>query len=457
MDRMMELLEGQMTRTPSHGLISTRQEKLVKLAQMEPKQVLTTLAHHIDEVWLHEAYRRTRKDGAAGEDGVTAAEYEADLGTNLTSLLERFKTGRYRAPAVRRVHIPKPGKANKTRPIGIPTLEDKVLQRAVLMVLEPIYEQDFLDCSHGFRPGRSAHQALEALWRGLMDLDGGWIIDLDIQSFFDEVDWEHLRHFLDQRVRDGVIRRAIGKWLNAGVMESGAVSHPDRGTPQGGVISPLLSNLYLHEVLDLWFEHEVKARLKGRAFEVRFADDAALVFEREEDAKRVLEVLPKRFAKYGLRLHPEKTRLVDFRSPPRTGNGGSQRGRSFDLLGFTHYWGRSRKGRWVVQRKTAKDRFTRALREIGRWCQVNRHVPVADQQKALQRKLKGHYAYYGITGNMRALARFLWEVRRLWRKWLDRRSSGNRLTWEKFVRLIERYPLPPPRVVHSVYRRVATP
>jgi RNA-directed DNA polymerase len=274
---------------------------------------------------------------------------------------------------------------------------------------------------------------------------------------FDDVDWEQLRGFLDQRVRDGVIRRAIGKWLNAGVMESGEVSHPERGTPQGGVISPLLSNLYLHEVLDVWFEHEVKPRLRGRAFEIRFADDAALVFEQEEDARRVLAVLSKRFEKYGLRLHPEKTRLVDFRSPPRRGQDGSQRERSFALLGFTHFWGRSRKGRWVVQRKTAKDRFTRALREIGHWCRSHRHWPVATQQAALRRKLQGHYAYYGITGNGRALVRFLHEVRRLWRKWLNRRSWRARMTWEKFARLAERYSLPQPRVVHSIYRRVATP
>lgn len=333
-----------MTRTSSQELISTQQEKLAKLAQMEPKLELTTLAHHIDVSWLHEAYRRTRKNGAVGVDGVTAAAYEADLDANLSSLLDRFKSGRYQAPPVRRVHIPKPGKANQTRPISIPTLEDKILQRAVLMVLEPIYERDFLDCSYGFRPGRSAHQALAALWQGAMKMGGGWVIDLDIQSFFDDVDWTQLRGFLDQRVRDGVIRRAIGKWLNAGIMESGEVTHPDRGTPQGGVVSPLLSNLYLHEVLDLWFEHTVKPRLRGRAFEVRFADDAALVFEHEEDARRVLAVLAKRFAKYGLRLHPDKTRLVDFRSPVRAKQAGSQRERSFALLGFTHFWGRLQKG-----------------------------------------------------------------------------------------------------------------
>jgi group II intron reverse transcriptase/maturase len=351
----------------------------------------------------------------------------------------------------------KSGKAKKTRPIGIPTLEDKVLQRAVLMVLEPIFEQDFLDCSHGFRPGRCAHQVLDVLWRGLMAMGGGWIIGLDIQSFFDDVDWNHLRCFLDQRVRDGVIRRAIGKWLNAGVMESGEVIHPDLGTPQGGVISPVLSNLYLHEVLDVWFEQEVKPKLRGRAVAIRFADDAALVFEQEEDVRWVFAVLVKRFAKYGLRLHPEKTRLVDFRSPPRAECGGSQRERSFALLGLAHFWGRSRKGRWVVQRKTAKDRFTRALREIGQWCRTHRHWPVAAQQTTLRRKLQGHYAYYGITGNGRALASFLHEVRRLWLKWLDRRSWRRRMSWEKFGRLTTRYPLPQPRVVHSIYRRAATP
>jgi len=411
---------------------------------------LTTLAHHIDLVWMEEAYRRTRKDGAVGVDGVTAAAYEEQLAANLSDLLERLKVGSYRAPPVRRVHIPKEG-TGKTRPIGIPTLEDKVLQRAVLMALEPIYEQDFLPCSYGFRPGRGPHQALEVLWRGLMSIGGGWVIDLDIQSFFDNMDRTHLAAFLDQRVRDGVIRRAIGKWMNAGVMDEGVLIYPERGSPQGGVISPLLSNLYLHEVLDRWFEGEVKPRLRGRAFMVRFADDAVLAFEREEDARRVLAVLPKRFARFGLTLHPEKTRLVDFRSPVQQGTGRSQRERSFDLLGFTHHWGRSRKGRWVVQRKTAKSRFSRAVRRIGQWCRRNRHLPVAEQQRALGRKLRGHDAYYGITGNARALSRFRHEVKRRWHKWLNRRSRATRLSWEAFLRLLQRYPLPSSRVVHSVY------
>jgi hypothetical protein len=218
------------------------------------------------------------------------------------------------------------------------------------------------------------------------------------------------------------------------------------------VISPLVSNIYLHEVLDGWFEREVKPRLRGRAFMVRFADDALLACEREDDVRRVLEVLPKRFERFGLTLHPEKTRLVDFRSPSRAGEKpGSQRERSFDLLGFTHYWGRSRKGRWVVQRKTAKARFSRAVRQIGQWCRRNRHLPVAEQLRALSRKLRGHDAYYGITGNARALSRFRFEVQRRWRKWLNRRSHATRLDWPAFNRLLKRCPLPPARVVQSIY------
>jgi group II intron reverse transcriptase/maturase len=441
-----------MTRTLDREIISTKQQKIANLARGAPEMVLLTLAHHIDLMWLEEAYQRTRKDGAVGVDGVTAAQYEEQLQANLSDLLERFKSGRYRAPPVRRIHIRKDGTTKKTRPIGIPTLEDKILQRAVLMALEPVYEQDFLDCSYGFRPGRSAHQALEALWKGLMDLGGGWVIDLDIQDFFGSMERTHLNAFLDQRVRDGVIRRALGKWMQAGVMEEGVISYPERGSPQGGVISPIASNLYLHEVLDTWFEHEVKARLRGRAFLVRFADDATLAFECEDDARRVLEVLPKRLARFGLTLHPEKTRLVDFRSPPRADKEpGSQRERSFDLLGFTHYWGRSRKGRWVVQRKTARTRLSRALRQIGDWCRRNRHRPVAEQQQVLSRKLRGHNAYYGITGNARALSRFRFEAQRHWRKWLNRRSHATRLDWAAFNRLLHRYPLPPARVVHSIY------
>jgi len=443
-----------MARSLSREIISTKQQKIATLAKIEPKLSLTTLAHHVDVEWLREAYRRTRKNGAAGVDGVTAEEYEKKLEENLKGLLDRFKTGQYRAPAVRRVHIPKEGAGNKTRPIGIPTLEDKVLQRAVTMVLEPIYEQDFLVCSYGFRPGRSPHQALETLWQGLMKIGGGWVIDLDIQSFFDSVDRAKLGDFLDQRVRDGVIRRSIGKWLNAGVMEEGITWYPEQGTPQGGVVSPLLSNIFLHEVLDTWFEQVVKPRMKGRALMVRFADDAVLAFELEEDARRVLSVLPKRFGKYGLTLHPEKTRLVDFRRPSRSSN--ATAGECFDMLGFTHYWGKSRKGKWVVLRKTAKGRLSRAIKRISRWCREHRHQRVADQRTELNRKLSGHYNYYGVTGNFRALVLFRRAVERLWRKWLGRRSRTAQLNWEAFRRLLSHHPLAPPRIAHP-YAIAANP
>lgn len=439
--------------------ISTQQDEIAKLASYEPKLVLNTLAHRVDLAWMREAYRRVRKDGAPGVDGVTAQAYECDLEANLTSLLERFKSGLYRAPAVRRVHIPK-GDGRTRRPIGIPTLEDKILQRAVLMVLDPVYEQDFLECSYGFRPGRSAHQALEVLWRRLMDLGGGWVVDLDIRAFFDSVERPQLTRMLDQRVRDGVIRRAIGKWLQAGVMEDGAVSYPERGTPQGGVISPLLANIYLHEVLDTWFEDQVKPRLRGRAFMVRYADDAVLCFQQESDARRVMAVLSKRLERFGLELNCDKTRLVDFRGPSARGHEGDsppRAGQGFDLLGFSHYWARSRKGRWVVKRQTAKGRFGRSLKRIAQWCRYHRHHPVREQQAALRRRLQGHYAYYGITGNARALWRFHHEVERVWRKWLGRRSHHAGMLWSRFKRLLTHYPLPPPRVVHSVYRFAANP
>src|SRR4051812_40685256 len=295
----MRPLEGTMPGTPSPDPISTRRQRIAELARQAPQAAFTTLAHHIDIDWLHEAYRRTRKDGAVGVDGQTAESYAADLEGNLRSLLDRAKSGRYQAPPVKRVHIPK-GTGSQTRPIGMPTFEDKVLQRAVAMVLEAIYEEDFLACSYGFRPGRSAHDALRDLWRELMGLGGGWVLEVDIRSFFDELDHGHLRTFLDRRVRDGVIRRTIGKWLQAGVLEEGRLKHPVTGTPQGGVVSPMLANIYLHEVVDRWFEEEVKPRLGGRAVLIRYADDLVIAFAEERDARRVEEVLLKRLARFGL-------------------------------------------------------------------------------------------------------------------------------------------------------------
>jgi group II intron reverse transcriptase/maturase len=345
------------------------------------------------------------------------------------------------------VSIPK-GTGPETRPIGIPTFEDKVLQRAVVMVLESVYEQDFLDCSYGFRPGRSAHQALDALWHRLMEVRGGWVLEIDIRKFFDALDHRHLHAILRRRVRDGVLLRLIGKWLNAGVLEDGCVTHPESGSPQGGVISPVLANAYLHEVLDTWFAQTVKPRLKGRASLIRYADDAVLVFEREDDARRVLDVLPKRFGKYGLTLHPEKTRLVPFQGlrPGALPGSRDEYPGTFDFLGFTHYWGRTLKGNWAVKRKTAGGRFRRSLGAVTQWCREHRHLSITEQWTALTGKLRGHFAYYGIPGNIASLRRFRYHVTRAWHKWLSRRSGKARISWEHFGELERRYPLPPARL-----------
>jgi group II intron reverse transcriptase/maturase len=452
-----ELLERKMKGTSSPENVSTKLQRIAKLAKEAPDMVFTTLAHHIDLELLDEAFRLTRKDGATGIDGQGWIGYAANLQENLRSLLDRFKSGTYQAPPVRRVHIPK-GDGKSTRPIGIPTFEDKVLQRAVMMVLEAVYEQDFLDCSYGFRPGRSAHQALATLWQGLMNMGGGWVVEVDIKSYFDTVDHGHLRSFLDRRVRDGVLRRALDKWLKAGVLEDGNVHHPEGGTPQGGVVSPLLANIYLHEVLDRWLAREVKPRLRSQAFMVRYADDVAIVVGNENDARRVLDVLGKRFAKYGLALHPEKTRMLDFRRPRGSQSPANPSApETFDILGFTWYWGKSRKGAAVIQRKTSSSRFRRALSRIADWCRTHRHDAVAAQHIDLSRKLRGHYAYFGITGNARCLSRFLHEVERVWRYWLNRRSARARMVWERFCALLQRYPLPPIRIVHSIYRPATKP
>jgi group II intron reverse transcriptase/maturase len=421
------------------------------LAKQAPSMSFTNLAHHITFYTLVVAYIRTRKDGAVGVDGQTAEDYARNLDDNLQDLLNRAKSGTYHAPPVRRVHIRK-GTGQETRPIGIPTFEDKVLQRAVVMTLEAVYEQDFYDCSYGFRPRRSAHQALEAFRQRMMAMGGGWVVEVDIRKFFDTLDHARLRELLQRRIRDGVLLRLIGKWLKAGVLEGDVRTIPGEGTPQGGVISPLLANVYLHYVLDEWFEQDVKPRLKGQAFLIRYADDFVIGFAHEEDARRVMEVLPKRFGKYGLTLHPDKTRLVPFQRPnrqPSHSRDETQSG-SFDLLGFTHYWGRSRRGNWVIKRKTATSRFSRAIKKIAEWCRWNRHQPIVEQHRTLSQKLRGHDAYFGITGNGRMLQKIRHVVTIVWRKWLARRRDRP-LSWDQFARVLERYPLPAARVVHSVY------
>ena len=428
-----------MSETLSSGDVSTKLERIATMAKEHPTRAFSSLGHVIDEALLREAYRRTRKGGAPGVDGQTAAQYARTLSEGLASLHVRLKDGSYRAPPVRRAQIPKT--SGGSRAIGIPTFEDKVLQRAVSMVLERIYETDFLDGSYGFRPGRSAHDALEALWKGLMSMESPWVLEVDVEKFFDTLSHQHLKEFLNRRVTDGVIRRVLHKWLKAGVLTELGVIRATDGTPQGGVISPLLANIYLHEVLDRWLEEEVRPRLRGRTLWVRYADDFVLVFERRDDAQRVQKVLSKRFGKYGLRLHPEKTRLLQF-APPTDGDERT----TFDFLGFTHYWARSRKGTWVVKRRTARDRRARAMVTVRRWCKDHRHDPVSEQHRVLSAKLRGHFNYFGIRSNMPSLEAFRYEARRAWYRGLASRS-GKHWPWSRFAAIEERYPLPRPRIV----------
>ena len=435
--------------------VCTKQRRIAEIARQHPQERLTALHHYLDMEWLTEAFYHLRRDSAPGVDGQTVDDYEEQLEEKLACLLHRAKSGSYVAPPVKRVHIPKDG-TGETRPIGIPTCENKVLERAVLMLLEPIYEEVFYDFSYGFRPGRSTHQGLENFWQQATRKGVRWVLEVDIRKYFDSVNRSKLIELVSQRIGDGVVLRLLSKWLHAGVMEEGMVHYPEAGTPQGGVISPILSNIYLHEVFDRWFAEVVQERMEGKVFAVRFADDLVIGFTHRRDAERVYRVIFQRFEKYGLKLHPEKTRLVPFGRPDRGGPGGERAHEpgTFDFLGFTHYWGKSRKGHWIIRRKTAAKRLRRTLRAIGDWCQRNRHRGMWDQFKVLLRKLEGHYAYYGITGNGQCLEQVRTETQKLWRKWLARRSRESQsMTWERMDRFLkETFVFPYARVVHSIYR-----
>ncbi len=422
-------------------------QRIAAQAAHDADRVLTTLAHLIDEDFLREAYRHTSKSSAAGIDGVTAQQYAERLDENLRDLHERLRSGGYQAPPVARVWREKDDGGQ--RPIGKPTFEDKIVQRAVAMLLEAIYEQDFQDSSYGFRRGRSPHEALHELRERCMTEGIGWIVDADVSGYFDSIDKTWLRDMLRTRVNDGSIVRLIGKWLHAGVMEEGVLTHPETGVPQGGVSSPVLANLFLHHVLDEWFEREVRPRMKGRCFLMRFADDFVIGCEWETDARRIMAVLPKRCARFGLRMHPTKTTLVAFRKPgarqdTEDGNG------TFDFLGLTHDWTTSRRGCWVSKRKTAGKRIRRTKKALWRWCRTNRHAPLKDQYQMLCLKLRGHFQYDGLRGNFRMLEGIAHYAEKAWRYWLSRRSSKSGIGWEKCQKLLRVYPLPIPTIVHNI-------
>jgi RNA-directed DNA polymerase len=432
-----------MTDASTSGNMSPELMKVVERAQREPEGRFHSLAHLIDVSALERAYRRIRKDGAVGVDGVTKEQYGQNLGGNLQGLHERLKAKQYRHQPIRRVHIPK--EKGKTRPIGISAFEDRVVQDAVREVLEAIYEQDFLNCSYGFRPGRSAHDAIRALDQVVHRGQVNWILEADIVSYFDSLDRTELKKLLQLRVADGSLLRLIGKCLHVGVLDGKDYTEPEMGTIQGSGLSPLLGNIYLHYVLDLWFEREVKPRMVGKSTLIRYADDLVITFERKDDAERVMEVLGKRMGRFGLALHPDKTRLLPFRRPPAQQDGGKGPA-TFDFLGFTLYWARAKTGRWGMWCKTRKARLRRAVTSIADWCRSNRHQPIEAQHAALCRRLQGHYNYFGVSGNFRCLLVVQEEVKRAWYKWLRRRSQRTRLNWEKFCELLKRFALPRPRI-----------
>ena len=426
--------------------ISPKLKQIAELAKENSELQFTSIAHMIDVELLRDAFRLLRKDAASGISGKTAYDYAEHLEENLVNLHDRLRNLRYFALPVKRVWIDKEN--GKKRPLGIPEIEDKIVQKAVTILLAPIYEEDFYSISHGFRSGHSQHLAIKEVREQIYSQNVNWIIDADIKGFFDNIDHRILRDFIRKRVNDGGIIRLIGKWLKAGVLDGKELSYPDKGTPQGGVISPLLANIYLHYVLDEWFEEKIRPRLKGRCFINRYADDFIIGFELEEDAKRVMEVLPKRFNRFGLTIHQEKTKLVDFRKPPYNQKSFKGAG-TFDYLGFTHFWAKSRKGYWVIKRKTSKKKLRMRITEIWKWCRNNRHISVKEQHKLLNSKLIGHYQYYGVRSNYKFLEVYYEAVLKSWKRWLGRRSRDGYISFEKFNKMLEHYPLCKPRLVHN--------
>jgi group II intron reverse transcriptase/maturase len=428
--------------------------KVAERAKENRQFRFNSLAHLIDEAALERAYRRLRKDAAKGVDGVTVEQYGQALADNLRELHRRMKAMQYRHQPIRRVHIPKEN--GKTRPIGVSTVEDKVVQGALREVLEAIYEQDFMPCSYGFRPGRSAHDAIRELNLVVGRGEVSWVLEADIMSFFDSVDRSALKEMLQRRVADGSMMRLIGKCLHVGVLDGEEYAEPGTGTAQGSILSPLLGNIYLHNVLDVWFEEEVKPRLAGKATLIRYADDFIIAFDREDDARRVMAVIGQRMKKYGLTLHPEKTRLLPFGRPSKTQTSGKAPA-TFDFLGFTHYWRRSRAGRWYMACRTRGARLRRAIQTAYEWCRSHRHEPLIEQHLALTRRLNGHMNYFGVNGNWLMLAKLVNRVRAGWHKWLNRRSQRARLNWKRFEAILRRFPLPRPRIKVQLWARTESP
>jgi group II intron reverse transcriptase/maturase len=433
-------------RTQSFTTVTSLLGWIASQAREYPQGTFTTLAHHLDEALLERAFWGLNPRSSPGIDRRTWQDYRGDLATHLEDLHTRLVRGTYRPQAVVRRWIHKsPG---KFRPLGIPALEDKIVQGAVALLLAQIYEQDFYDFSYGFRLERSCHDALRAARQGM--LSGiGWVIDCDVKAFFDNLGHDQLLTFLRKRIQDGRILALIEMWLKAGILDGKDLVFPKKGSPQGSVISPLLANVYLHEVLDTWFAEVVKAHCDGKVVMYRYADDFVIGCELQSDAEKIMRALPKRFAKYGLQINEEKTRLVDFRRP-RWGFDPKKHGpkpETFTFLGFTIYWGKTWRGGYAIKRKTETKRMIRTVRNIWQWCRDHRHDPLEEQYAILCAKLRGHYQYYGVRCNSRCMEWVLDRVKRAWRYWLNRRGGRKKLSWSTLDRLLAAFRLPPPKIM----------
>lgn len=420
-------------------------------AREEPKLQFTSLAHLLNEGFLKECYYRLGRDRAGGIDGVRWKEYGKRLDENLKDLVSRMKAKQYQPQPSRRVYIPKD--KHSRRPLGLPCLEDKIVQKGIAAILEAIYEQDFLDCSYGFRPGRSCHQALAVVHETITRRPIHYVLEADIRGFFDNVWHEWLLRCLEVRIQDPSLLLLIRRFLKAGYLEEGHLHLSEQGTPQGGNLSPVLANVFLHYVLDLWFEKKLKPQVRGDCHLVRYADDFVCMVQDEQDAQHIEHAMRERFATFGLQLHPDKTGVI--RMDRKGPNGNRREGhesRTFDFLGFTHYWGKSRKGRPVLSRKTSAKRMRRSLKELNRWLKsIRNRVRTRDWWPTLQSKLRGHYQYYGVSGNRRSISRYGYIAARLVLKWLNRRSQKASFTWAGFAAYLKHYPLPRPRIVHRLY------
>jgi len=433
---------------PSPGeSVTSKLLRIAEKARREPKFRFTSLFHLMDAELLRECFRRLKKDKAAGVDEVTKEMYAADLEANLTRLVDRLHRMAYIPQPTRRVYIPKAG-SDKLRPLGLPTLEDKLVQAGLVRILNAVYEQDFIDDSYGFRCGRSQHDALRALSATVGNGPVSYIVEADIKGFFDTVRHEWVLKFLEHRVGDRRVWRMVWRFLRAGVVEDGHFSVPDDGTPQGGVISPLLANVYLHYALDIWFQKVYRNRCTGYARLIRYADDFVVCFQRKQDAMAFRQELSERLAKFGLEVEPSKTKVMEFgRFAQESAAKRGEKPETFDFLGLTHYCSTRRTGTgFRMKRKTSRKKFRTKLREFKEWVMSARTLTLQEIWETARAKLRGHFNYYGVTDNSRSIEQFAWEVRRLLHKWLNRRGSRGCLPWDAFQAMCQRHPLPQPRI-----------